>query len=113
MSRYLICLGFVIVTFAAEQSSIAQSEPKAFAYFAPRPDYRPLPNGQRPEGSGVFTVNINSKTGLVTSVSVKKSTGWAVLDKAAIDALRRWKFKTPTKSSVEVPIDFTAHGASH
>ena len=51
-------------------------------------------------------MNIDQKTGLVSSVSVKKTTGSAALDKISIDALRQWKFRTPTKPSVEVPIAF-------
>jgi len=97
-------VGFGVLTFlcAGIGLAVAQSELKAFAYYAPRPAYRP----EWPEGRGIFTVNINPNTGSVVSVFVKKSTGSEKLDKAAIDAFRRWKFKAPTKPSVEVPIVF-------
>jgi protein TonB len=109
MLRYIIF--FALLTLFCFGRSEAQKYPKAFAYFAPRPDYPPaayrrLPKDQWPQGSGLFTVNIDQKTGLVSSVSVKKTTGFAILDKAAIDALRRWRFRIPTKPSVEVPITF-------
>jgi TonB family protein len=109
MSRYLIL--FALLTLFCPERSHAQNYPKAFAYYAPRPDYPPveyraLPKSKWPTGSGIFTVNIDQKTGLVSSVSAKKTTGSAGLDKIAIDALRRWKFRTPTKPSVEVPIEF-------
>jgi periplasmic protein TonB len=106
MRRRLICVAVMVLLCTAPQSVIAQSYPKAFAFYAPRPSYPVLPNGQKPQGNGVFIVAINSKTGLVDSVSVKKSTGWAILDKAAIDALRRWKFRIPSKPTVDVPIQF-------
>jgi periplasmic protein TonB len=105
MRRRLICVAVMVLLCTAPQSVIAQSY-KAFAVYAPRPSYPVLPNGQKPQGNGVFIVAINSKTGLVDSVSVKKSTGWAILDKAAIDALRRWKFRIPSKPTVDVPIQF-------
>ena len=107
MFRRFVCLGFVMLLCTSQLRVIAQSYPKAHAYFAPQPDYPYLARVNHIEGSGVFTVQIDPRTGLVTSVSVKKSTGWATLDKAAIDALRRWRFTTPTKPSVEVPIRFT------
>ena len=106
MCRRFVCLGFVTLLCTSQLRVIAQSYPKAYAYFAPQPDYPYLARVNHLEGSGVFTVQIDLKKGLVTSVSVKKSTGWATLDKAATDALRRWKFRTPTKPSVEVPISF-------
>ena len=107
MERCFVYFAIVMLLSVAQLSVIAQSYPKAVAYYAPRPDYRPLPNGKRPEGSGVFTVQIDPRTGSVTSVLVKKSTGWATLDKAAIDAVRRRRFRTPSKPSVDVAIDFT------
>jgi TonB family protein len=91
--------------------AVTTSGPKASAYFAPRPDYRPLPTGQWPQGSGIFLVSIDSKTGVVTAVSVKKSTGWATLNNAAMAALRRWKFKTPSPLNAEVPMTFVAHAS--
>jgi TonB family protein len=90
------------VTFEAPRARY----PKAFAYYAPPPEYRPLRNGEWAQGSGIFTVNIDPKYGFVTSVAVKKSTGWQSLDKEAIIALRRWKFRVPTQPSIEVPINF-------
>jgi TonB family protein len=109
MCRHLIF--FVLLTLFCLEGSQAQNYPKAFAHYAPRPDYPPLeyralPRRQWPTGSGIFTVNIDQKTGLVSSASVKKTTGSAALDKTAIDALRRWKFRTPTKPSVDVPMEF-------
>ena len=104
----VVRVGILMLLWTGIGLPLAQSEPKAHAYYAPRPYY----GLGWPEGSGIFTVNINPKTGLVTSVSVKKSTGSAALDKSAIDALRRWKFRVPTKPSVEVPITFSRRPSS-
>jgi len=106
MTRYLAIFTAATLLFRPQSSILADAYPKAFAYFAPHPSYPRLENGMWPQGSGVFTVHIDSKTGLVTGVSIKKSTGWEILDKAAISALRAWKFRTPSKPSADFPIDF-------
>jgi TonB family protein len=106
MTRYLAIFAAATLLFGPRSSILADAYPKAFAYYAPRPFYPRLKNGMWPQGSGVFTVRIDSKTGVVTDVSIKKSTGWEILDKAAISTLRAWKFRTPSKPSADVPIDF-------
>src|SRR5947209_20603763 len=100
MFRRFVCLAFVMLLCTSQPRVIAQSYPKAHAYFAPQPDYPYLARVNHIEASGVFTVQIDPRTGLVTSLSGKKITGWATLDKAAINALRRWSFATRTKPSV-------------
>jgi TonB family protein len=44
-------------------------------------------------GSGHFLMKVDVKTGLVTSVTVVKSTGHRELDDSAIEALRQWRFQ--------------------
>jgi len=86
-------------------------EKKCLALYAPRPEYPSLPNGPRPEGKGLFICHIDAKTGRVTSVSITKSTGFAILDKAAIDCFKRWRFKPDTCArEVKMPLEFTTHG---
>jgi TonB family protein len=51
--------------------------------------------------------------GTVLSVEVLKSTGYDVLDQAAIAALRRWRFKPRGVHSVGVPIKFKMSGVRH
>ncbi len=101
---------FLVALAALAQQAVvvAEPQPKAMAIYAPQPEYPSLPNGQRPEGSGMFVFHIDPKTGVVRSVSVEKSTGHAILDKAAIDALRRWRF-TPGNPIVKIPMTFTTH----
>jgi TonB family protein len=57
-------------------------------------------------GTGRFRMNIDFKTGKVTSVTVVKSTGSDGLDREAIFALRRWRFKPGKAREVEIPITF-------
>ena len=65
-------------------------------------DYRRAKIG----GTGRFRMNIDFKTGKVTSVTVVKSTGSDGLDREAIFALRRWRFKPGKAREVEIPITF-------
>ena len=106
MFRRFVRLAFMALLCAWQLPVIAQSYPKAYAYYAPRPAYPISARLKHIEGSGIFTVNIDQKRGFVTSVTVKKSTGSKELDEAAIDALRRWKFRVPTKASADVPLSF-------
>ena len=59
----------------------------------------------------LLTVSVN-ETGAPTKVEVKQSSGFSLLDEAAMQAVRRWKFE-PGKlnnqavvSEVEVPVRF-------
>ncbi|MBR86220.1 MAG: hypothetical protein CMM29_05415 [Rhodospirillaceae bacterium] len=79
--------------------------------YNPAPRY---PRIARKEGKeGLVTINaIISSKGLVTTASIKKSSGFPILDRAALKAVRKWVFKPKLKfngnsnSSVDVPIQF-------
>ena len=58
-------------------------------------------------GTGRFRMNIDFKTGKVTSVAVVKSTGSDGLDREAIFALRQWRFRPGKVREVELPADIT------
>src|SRR5437773_12157420 len=47
-------------------------------------------------GSGVAILKIDARTGSVTSASMLKSTGQEILDSAALQAFRQWRFKPRT-----------------
>lgn len=58
------------------------------------------------QGSGIYEGTIDVKTGLVTSVTVKKSTGYPGLDDAVVKALQQWRFKPGTIKAVRLPMTF-------
>ncbi|MDA1305485.1 MAG: energy transducer TonB [Nitrospirae bacterium] len=63
------------------------------------------------EGTVLIRVNVDAD-GNASKVKVQKSSGHAVLDEAAVDAVRKWKFSPakdgniPIRSVVEIPINF-------
>ena len=91
-------------------SGVLMADPptRAIAYYAPKPEYPTLSDGTRPEGSGVYVLHIDPKTGIVKSVSIEKSTGIRILDKAAIDSYKQWRFNRGVPM-VKCPITFTTH----
>jgi periplasmic protein TonB len=61
-------------------------------------------------GRGVAEVKVDPRTGYVTSAWMLKSTGHRILDNAAVEAFRHWRFRPRTVTAVEVPVQFTTKG---
>jgi TonB family protein len=92
---------------AAQQPA---ASPKEYARYAARPEYPLEARRHHMEGRGVFAMHIRPN-GTVASVEIVKSTGYAVLDGAAISALRQWRFHPkPLKRVVTTPMNFTMAG---
>src|ERR1700694_3644588 len=58
-------------------------------------------------GRGILAGQVDIKTGFVTSVRMEKSTGYKILDDAALDAFRRWRFEPGTIRKFRTPITYT------
>ena len=71
------------------------------------PDYPPLARRRRQEGTVLLEVTI-SPTGRATSVVVKQSSSFPLLDRAAVEAVQSWEFEVATDVSVraEIPVRF-------
>lgn len=89
--------------------AFSQSTPLAGSTPAPRYPTRALQRGE----SGTVLVQARiGPDGVPTSVTVAKGSGSRVLDRAAVDAVRRWRFQPalqdgrPTTGTVNVPIEF-------
>ncbi len=79
--------------------------------YAPAPEYPRLARETHREGTGKFEGIVNSETGKVSKVLVVQSTGYQLLDAAAIGAIRRWRVKPHTIEAFYVPLDFRIGGA--
>jgi TonB family protein len=73
----------------------------------PAPEYPIEARRRRQTGRGVFELSVSESTGEVSSVAVITSTGYPVLDRAAIESLKNWKFKAHTVIRVKVPVTFS------
>ncbi|HEX3902658.1 MAG TPA: energy transducer TonB [Polyangia bacterium] len=78
----------------------------------PRPDY-PVPcKRRREEGIVLLNVAVHAD-GLPAAISLNRSSGYPLLDRAALDAVRRWTFEpgraagVPVSSTVVVPVRFS------
>jgi len=82
----------------------------------PKPSYPPLAQRRGMQGVVLLLVEVSAK-GYPTTVKVKKTSGFILLDKAALKAVRSWRFapakrgSVPVTASVEVPIRFTLNDA--
>src|SRR5256885_1537435 len=72
----------------------------------PKPEYPLEARARRITGEGIFDLEISLTTGRVTSVKIVRSTGSAILDRAAIRALKNWRFRPDTVAAARVPIRF-------
>lgn len=76
-----------------------------------KPPYPPEARAQRIEGVVLLIVGVDAE-GRVTNASVREGSGHGMLDRAALEAVRTWRFAPATQSgrpvaaTVEIPIRF-------
>jgi protein TonB len=81
----------------------------------PPPRYPDSARRQGWEGRVMVRATVGAD-GRVQSVALHRSSGHGVLDRAALDAVRRWRFRprtengNPTPATVEVPVNFFLTG---
>jgi TonB family protein len=59
---------------------------------------------------GIVLVNVDSKTGRVTSARMLQSTGVQVVDAALLEQFRKWRFRPGTPPKVRIPVTFSLRG---
>jgi periplasmic protein TonB len=95
---------------ASGGSGIVSASPRYRAN--PKPDY-PLPCKRRREEGMVLLNVVVQANGLPAALSLNRSSGHPLLDRAALDAVRRWTFEpgraagVPVSSLVVVPVRFS------
>lgn len=109
--RSLIIVGLVCATTtlsaqALSEKRISHEEAKKLAIHAPRAEYPYVARRSRITGSGVVLVKVNT-AGIVTSATMRQSTGSPILDRAAISSFREWRFKPGQAFFFWCPITFT------
>jgi TonB family protein len=109
----LVCIAAGNTMFAQKPSAVSTMPASAALVNAPRPSY---PNSAKKHGiggAGVFVLHVDRHTGLVSSVSVQKSTGSSLLDRCGTDAFRKWRFKPDTIGpKIIIPLTFVPDNSS-
>jgi TonB family protein len=62
------------------------------------------------QGKGLYLVRFDLKTGWATEASIARSSGHAILDQSALQAMRQWRIKPHTYAKIKVPINFILSG---
>jgi protein TonB len=81
---------------------------RRLAIKSPRPEYPLKARKHHWVGVGWYLMHVDEPSGAVTSVQILQSTGHTILDRAAVDALKRWRF-VPNQGlkKVKTPITFS------
>lgn len=103
---------------AGKAEAASDAEPFTEANFRanyasnPKPEYPAIAKSRDWQGKVMLRVQV-SAAGLSDAVKVEKSSGYEMLDEAAVEAVKNWRFipakrgETPVASSVLVPINFS------
>jgi protein TonB len=68
-------------------------DPRTADGYFPPPDYPPLAHAHQYQGTATLEIFVDAN-GKVTSVKVQKSSGYTILDEAAVKTVKeRWRFK--------------------
>jgi protein TonB len=92
-----------------EPGEIFYKEAQKLAIYSPTPVYPLTARRDKITGSGVVLVKVDSK-GIVTSATMRQSTGSPILDNAAKSGFNRWRFKPGRAFWFRMPITFTMAG---
>jgi len=99
------------VAEAAPAAAAAGDRPQPIAEQSPPPSYPPAALRRGDSGSVVVRVDVDA-TGYPSNVTIIQRSGSRDLDRAAAEAVRRWRFHPaqsngqPVPGSIEVPFDF-------
>jgi protein TonB len=92
------------IALAAEHITVAIDQ--AGLYY-PTPEYPLEARRQHMTGTGIFVLEVDAPSGVVTRVRVVRSTGFPMLDKSAVTTLKRWRFRPNTVAKIRIPITFS------
>ena len=120
--RLLLALAFALTlthrTFAADgttavwsdghTSAVSDEELVRYALVSPGPAFPEEAQKAKIAGSGLYELRIN-KAGTTTEVVIVKSSGSAVLDNAAKNAFKKWRFKPAIFTRVRVPVSWSVN----
>ena len=115
---FVAAFSFTGAAFAAEKttaiwadghsSAVSDEELVGNTTAAPGTAYPQEAQKAKITGSGVYELQID-KAGKISAVAIVKSSGSAVLDKAATTAFKKWRFKPGVFQSVRIPVSWSVN----
>ena len=121
LNRVMTCSHTVILSvifFVSAQPAPSSPAPqhsgnsKDVVLRAARPKYPKDTQGYYPKGNGIVIMEVDSKSGLVKSARMERSTGNKVLDDAALQTFSQWRFRPGTLSRIRIPVTFWHNGSA-
>jgi TonB family protein len=85
---------------------LTKNQMKGVILWRPRIEYPYEARKYGISGVGSFEMKINPKTGRVKGILIVQSTGNHLLDRAVVDALRQWRFKSGIATAFRLPVRF-------
>ena len=89
-------------------SSLSDEELTKYALASPGAPYPEEAQKTKTTGAGVYQLRID-KSGTTSAVEIVKSSGSAVLDKAATTSFRKWRFKPGIFTAVRIPVSWSVN----
>ena len=86
--------------------TLSEEEAVRLAIFTPAPRYPYEARANHITGAGLVRLEVDTRTGYVTSARMLKSTSHQILDEEALKAFRTWRFKPGTVHAVRIPVRF-------
>jgi TonB family protein len=77
------------------------------------PEYSPRDRISRNQGTGVFRLTLDARSGAVINVSILQSIGTTTLNQSTLAALRQWRWKPGKWKEVDIPVTFAGTGPVH
>ena len=109
-AHLLLLCGLVVLAgrdcLSAEAPTLNAEQIKSCVLYAPKPYYPSRARREYKTGAGIFLLNVDQETGVVTSIKIEKTTGLWSLDVSCLKTLMKWRFKPHTLTKVHVPVRF-------
>jgi TonB family protein len=114
MHRIITCCALVLVAIPALIAKEPKAKPemsdedvKKALIEAPTPPFPAAYRARRWEGSGLYWLHFNEKTGRVDAVKIVQSTGHKELDDVAVSTFYRWRCRPGQMHQATIPAAFT------
>jgi TonB family protein len=91
--------GLVAAVSPEQMHALGAVAVKAVEY-SPKPEYPREARAVHLTGAGIFIIVVHANDGRVAAVHVARSTGYKILDQAAVRAFSQWRFKPGALKSI-------------